>query len=334
MQTYANLETVYQVAFPASQAGKLSDVWYTVNRLDETGAPIPYFVKNQDGVIETGSGVYAVNLILGEGRYNIFWEITNTQYTATEEINVLRNIYDDIDNISANWTGYGAGDRQGVRINNPINLQFNLLRNGRFYNAYSIKRVEIYSSYTDAQASTNIVETISSSSISHPSLGLYTYQATYFSAIGTKFDKVIFELEQGQPEYGFINPFYIREASYTPPGTGELQTVRVYLNVFDIIAGSQRYDKVEVIMNAPYAWYDKTLIKKVKKSFSVALDGSVYMDLIPTDLLTSYTYPETGTTDLIYYNINVCNKLFVAVTVPSTVTEIELKDLIDSYSVT
>ena len=326
MQVYSNIETVYQATFPASQAGKLSFVYYKVDRLDQTGAPTSYIVRNQYGVIESGNGAYAVNLVLGEGRYNIAWDIESTPYVANEEINVIQNIYDVIQQQQQLWTGYGAGQRQGVRVSIPINLQFNLLRNGQFYNAYRAIRVETYSSYDDAVNGVNLVETITD--ITHPSLGLYIYQSQAFSVVGTKFDKIFFELEQGFNEYYFINPFYIREASYTPPSTGEYQTVRVYLNVSDLLGIVKKNQKVEVCMNAPHAWYYENFITQNTKVFSTLEDGSVYMDLIPTDILTSSTYAETGDERTIQYKVNVCGKFDCIIEVPSNIIQAHFKDLI------
>lgn len=333
-QTYANIETVYQATFPASQAGKLSDVWYTVDRLDQTGAPSPFIIRNQDGVLESGNGAYAVNLVLGQGRYNIFWEIAGTPYKANEELNVLENIYDKISSAVTQWTGYGGGDRQGIRIGNVVNLTFTLYRNGQIFNPYAVKRVETYATYADAQNSTNKIETITT--VNHPSIGLFTYQSAAFSVIGTKFDKIIFELEEGQAEYSFINPFYIREASYTPPDTGEFQVVRVYFNVGAMLGSNKRNAKIEICQNVTTAWYENTPIIQETRVYSTDSSGQVvYPDdglpgipLIPTDILTSWTFPETGDDRVVQYKVNIAGKFNCVIEVPSDLIQANFKDLI------
>jgi len=93
---YKNIDSPLQFNIPASQAGKIADVYYTVTRLDETGAPTSYIPKTQSGLIENGNGAYSVLLSFGlEGSYNISWELDGTPYVGNDSIVILDNYTTD-----------------------------------------------------------------------------------------------------------------------------------------------------------------------------------------------------------------------------------------------
>lgn len=103
-------------------------------------------------------------------------------------------------------------------INQPTTLQFQLLKNGVPFSAYSVSKVEIYDNITDATNSTNAIEVIPSGSITESTSGLYTYTAAAISTVGTYFDKIFLVPENGLPEETFVNNFYVQEfGSGTPP---------------------------------------------------------------------------------------------------------------------
>jgi len=80
-----NKPWLYQANFPASQAGKLGDVYYTVYKADGSY----HTVKTSLNIIEFSSGAYGVSLTFSnEGSYSIHWEIDNTPYVANEEIRI------------------------------------------------------------------------------------------------------------------------------------------------------------------------------------------------------------------------------------------------------
>jgi polysaccharide pyruvyl transferase WcaK-like protein len=98
MNTQNGIITVYQAGFPASQINKT--VEYSLIELDSTGSPTIIQNWTSTDVIEVGQGAYTVKLTLSEGRYSILWRIVGTPYKASEEINVMQNIYDEIDSLS------------------------------------------------------------------------------------------------------------------------------------------------------------------------------------------------------------------------------------------
>lgn len=80
-----NKSVLLQVNFPASQAGKASDVYYTVYNEDES----VYLSRRNTNVLEFGAGAYGVLLSFSsEVNYSIHWDIDSTPYVANEEITV------------------------------------------------------------------------------------------------------------------------------------------------------------------------------------------------------------------------------------------------------
>lgn len=91
-------EEILHVNFPKSQAGKSTDVYYTIYNSDGT----EFVSRTNSGVIEYGLGKYGIKkTFLINGAYAIYWDIDGLQYNAGEEINVLDFNAVDI------YTGYG-----------------------------------------------------------------------------------------------------------------------------------------------------------------------------------------------------------------------------------
>ena len=100
-------------------------------------------------------------------------------------------------------------------------LEFQFLRGGDAYDAYSVDSVSIYSSYADAQSESSPIQTITSSSITRVSTGLYQYEVAIISTAGTYFDKIFitpavkFSLEEAmeyiaRDEYLEVTPRSLR----------------------------------------------------------------------------------------------------------------------------
>ena len=96
-------------------------------------------------------------------------------------------------------------------------LQFQFLKNGIEFSAFSIDRVEIYDNSVDAQAQTNPIEIINSPQIVESTSGLYTYTATAVSTTGVYFDTIFLVPENGLPETFYINQFNVQAYSSGTP---------------------------------------------------------------------------------------------------------------------
>lgn len=87
---------LYQANFPRSQRDKLPRLYYTVFNSDGS----TYLSRNQGGIVEFGNGAYGVMIGFNSaGSWSIQWDIDNSPYVASEEI----NIYDD----NVIYTTYG-----------------------------------------------------------------------------------------------------------------------------------------------------------------------------------------------------------------------------------
>ena len=89
---------LFQANFPKSQAGKLSDVYYTIYNSDGS----IHTARTNSGIVELGAGSYGVKLsFLDESNWSIWWDIDSTPYVASEEINAFnyRSVVD--------YDGYG-----------------------------------------------------------------------------------------------------------------------------------------------------------------------------------------------------------------------------------
>jgi len=331
MNTNVDLTTLLLGAFPASQAGKISDVYYTVTTMDDTGAPGTHIAKTQNNIIAADNGAYGVNLIFAaEGTYNIFWEIDGTPYKANEEINVFANIYDHIDSAiigsSTNYSGYGTGnDRYDADINTAITLEFNFTKNNVLFEPLTWTKVEIYDSYADAVNDTNIVETITT--FTNVSTGKVSYSPSNKSIADTYFDKIYIVPEAAVATQTFISPFYVKNTASGTPTPSTHEKARIYLNIFDIIDVPQKNDWVKVRMNVKSAWYGNDIIKQEEEIFKADENGLVTMDLIETGTMTADTFADTGDDSEVYYKFNIAGKKILQKVIPKGTTSANLIDL-------
>jgi hypothetical protein len=315
-----NIETLIQANFPASQEGNVSDVYYKIQEVSDTGSDISILVaRTNSGVIDLGKGAYGVEYTFNKGRYSIEWDINGTPYVANEEINVTDNITeglsslsDQISTIDDFWTGYGGGSRDGITIPDTVSLTFQTVKNGTNTEPYSFDKIEIYNTHADAVAETNIVETITS--FSSNGSGLLSYTTSTISSSGTKFDKVFFTDVDGGDQYSFISPFYMITASVTMPSSHE--TVRIYANLYDILDNVIADQKVRVKLNTYYARYGTEIIKQETETYTSDSNGQVIMDLIETETMTEDTYTETGDDRQIYYILTIGSKYTLKFRVP------------------
>ena len=91
---YENQSTMFQFNVPLSQEGRLSEVRYTLYKINftQTGNDVTVEIPSTNsGITETDDGSYQVELSLEIGTYSINWKILGTTYVANEEINVILN---------------------------------------------------------------------------------------------------------------------------------------------------------------------------------------------------------------------------------------------------
>lgn len=215
-----------------------------------------------------------------------------------------------------------AGTRADGIVDESTILTIQFLKNGLNYVPYSIIGVSIHDDYVEAQSGIDSKQDIPPSSISHLGSGLYQITVSEISTSGTYLDRWAYKPTVSSAEYLAIHYFYIRKESYGSTAPGEIETCRVTLNVFDIVANASCKDKVYVEMNEPIAWYGKNLIEREREMFSVADDGVVVMNLIETSTLTV----DTGTD--IYYTVDVADgKYTKKFTIPKGTLDANLVDL-------
>jgi len=226
----------------------------------------------------------------------------------------------------------------GTRTNSytdvPTDLYFEFSQDNQLTDAYEVQKVEIYPSATDAANGTNLIETISSGSISNPSTGTYSYTAAILSTVGVYYDKVYAKPTVDLAVRTFTGNFFVRERTYGGSFPGSHHRVLIYLNVFDILDEAQKGDKVYVQMNTKQAWYGNDLIKGEREIFTINASGQVVqsngdagMYLIETDTLTADTFPDTGDDNTVYYKLNVAGKFQENFEVPKSYVQANYKEL-------
>jgi len=96
-------------------------------------------------------------------------------------------------------------------------LSFQFKKNNVPFNAHQIVEVKIYTSYENAVADTNAIETIAAGAVANPSTGLYQYPVSPISNSATYYDVVYLIPENGLGIQKYINSFYIQEYSSELP---------------------------------------------------------------------------------------------------------------------
>ena len=220
------------------------------------------------------------------------------------------------------------GTRNDSIQNQDIDLYYNFLQNGALFDAYSFDKVEIYPTYADAQAETNIIETIQGTgNITNISTGRYSYTASGIATIGTYYDKVYITPTATANQFTDINPFYVRQEVYGGATPGTHEKVRIYINVFDILDNAEEDVKAVVRMNVPFAYYGTDIIKQSLERYESDSTGQIVMDLVETDTLTEDTYGDTGDDRIVHYSIEIGKKYTLNFTVPRGTVSANLLEL-------
>jgi len=103
-------------------------------------------------------------------------------------------------------------------VKDEINvLSFQFKKNNVPFNAHQIIDVKVYSSYDNAVADTNIIETIPAGAVANPSTGLYQYPVGAIASPGTYYDVISLIPETGLGIKRYINSFYVQEYSSELP---------------------------------------------------------------------------------------------------------------------
>lgn len=222
-----------------------------------------------------------------------------------------------------------AGTRADGIIDQPTLLQFWFYKNGVLYDVDDFQKVEIYPTLADAQAGTNIIETIDAVDINHIDTGKYSYTAASIGTSGTYYDRVYIIPESGGSLWTpselskDINPFYLRKESYGSGTPGTVETCRVTLNIFDYVANVTQHTKMYLDINKDNLWYNDTHMITKDKLPPIKPDstGKIEIDLVETDTLSA----ENGGID-VYYTITIgtYEKRF---TIPSGTLDATIKGL-------
>ncbi len=99
MNAFENIEFPIQGNFPASKEG--STVEYRVLEIGIVGEPVEVIPYTTSGVIDVGKGGFETTLTLSQGFYSVEWHIQGTSLYANEEIDVRRDVYALLDNITS-----------------------------------------------------------------------------------------------------------------------------------------------------------------------------------------------------------------------------------------
>jgi len=108
--------------------------------------------------------------------------------------------------------------------------------------AYHITHVTIHPTQDDADANTNIIQTITSTGITKTATGIYEYTAAILSTSQTYYDKIfIIPIENASP-ISFVNSFVVAEPDYSgglpgAPGTCDITGTIVDHNGEPLICG-------------------------------------------------------------------------------------------------
>lgn len=189
------------------------------------------------------------------------------------------------------------GSRSNTNNTLATDLVFNFTSNGSDFAPFSVNKVEIYNSYSDAQNNLNIVETILPASItiddSNSQVGVNStikYTSSINASAGQKYDKIYIVPIDGMNAIEIINQYYNQENDDNLPLPSDKELVRVTLNIFDILNNAQKNSKVVWRLNVKSAWYGNDLIKQEKETFIADDNGNVTMDLVETDTILKDTF--------------------------------------------
>lgn len=117
-----------------------------------------------------------------------------------------------------------SSERTTGIINLSTTLQFRFTKHGTPYDAYEIKRVEIYNSYDKAVTGNagDILQTIPGTSVTKIDTGKYEYIVDPLSTSGSYFDKIILTPDEGETDFTDINVFFISDDSVCTSGESRI----------------------------------------------------------------------------------------------------------------
>jgi hypothetical protein len=172
-----------------------------------------------------------------------------------------------------------AGTRANTAVDDPTTLQTQLIVNGIQTEPFSFDKVEIYPTYEDAQAETNIIETIPAIDITTDGNGRSTVLAgdpAGFPLPKTYFDKTFFTLINGGSQQSQILNFIVHIASSGSVPPGPKETALITLNLCHITALPMKNEKVEISMcSSRYAKYGNNLVGREPERFMADENGIV-----------------------------------------------------------
>ena len=205
-------------------------------------------------------------------------------------------------------------------------LFFEFKKNQQPFSAHEFLRVEIYPTYDDALAGTNIIETITD--ITETDTGVYRYIASPIENDGTYHDKVYLIPEDGYDTYEQINTFYIKNEDFGGTTPDDIQVVQINIDANTINAMGFLGLPIEVRMNLNSAKYGKIQIINRNFKYKIGDDGSISFELIETDTMTQDTFPDTGDDREVYYVFDFGGgKLVETKRVPKGYLELDYADL-------
>ena len=160
------------------------------------------------------------------------------------------------------------GTRNNATEKIPINLYYQFTKGGAVFSIYNFQKVEIYETYADAVAGTNIVQTIDATGdISETTTGKYMYTAggdetgdwlTY----GTYYDKVFIIPELGGIQYTDIGQFCMRAES------DETIPFKHGAKLFDVATEPKDFYKIDSSHIMGPIYYADSIVLRMERMFS------------------------------------------------------------------
>ncbi len=107
------------------------------------------------------------------------------------------------------------GNRYSAVTDEPTILEFEFRKNSILTDAYSINKVTIHASSSDAENNVNILFTLDSEDILHTAVGSYSYTVPIISTVGTYYDKIFLTPINGGAEVSYVSSYNITAPVFT-----------------------------------------------------------------------------------------------------------------------
>jgi len=223
------------------------------------------------------------------------------------------------------------GTRSNSSLGQDIQLEFHFTEFGILINVDDFQKVEIYSSESDAEAGTNILETIEGTgAIDNFIIGKFKYIASksFISSPGTFFDKVFIIPKPGESVFTQINKFFVRKSQFGGIAPGDHETVNVNINLFDFVDNPRESCTICIRLNVPFAKYGEDIITEESLAdFIFDGKGKITIPLIETDTMTRDTFSDTGDDRIVFYEMTIGKHIHKQFRVPSGLIEASLDEL-------